>query len=130
MQSYPNKKPFTIKNRLKSFVYAFKGIKQVVVSQHNMWIHIVFALLAIALGFMFEINATEWIAIVLSIGLVLTAEIFNTAIESLVDLISPNFNEKAGKIKDIAAAAVLITAITAVIIGMIIFSPHIINLYI
>lgn len=127
MQLYPNKKSFTLKNRLKSFVYAFSGIKQVIASQHNMWIHIVLALLTIALGFVFKINASEWIAIIISIGMVLAAEVFNTAIESLVDIISPNFNEKAGKIKDIAAAAVLITAITAAIIGMFIFLPHIVN---
>ncbi len=128
MQAPRNKKSFTLKNRLNSFVYAIRGIKQVVASQHNAWVHIALAFVAIALGFVFKINTIEWIAIVLSIGLVLAAEVFNSAIETLVDLVSPAYNEKAGKIKDMAAGAVLITAITAAIIGMIIFIPKIINL--
>ena len=129
MQSVPTKKPFALKDRLKSFVYAFNGIRHVIASQHNVWIHIVLACIAICLGFVFTINTTQWIAIVLSIGLVLAAEVFNSAIEALVDLVSPVYNKKAGLIKDMAAAAVLITAIMAFIVGMIIFLPPIINLF-
>jgi diacylglycerol kinase (ATP) len=128
MHTIQNKKPFQLRNRLKSFIYAFKGVEFVLLSQHNMWIHITLAFIALMIGFVLGINIFEWIAVVFSIGLVLTAEIFNSAIETLVDLISPNYNEKAGKIKDMAAGAVLISAITAVIIGAIIFIPRILNL--
>ncbi len=128
MEAIPAKKKFALKDRLKSFVYAFNGIRHVIVSQHNIWIHIVLACVAIALGFIFNIHALEWIGIVLCIGLVLAAEVFNSAIEALVDLVSPVYNKKAGLIKDMAAAAVLITALMAVIVGCIIFIPHIYNL--
>lgn len=128
MQPFQNKEPFKLRDRLKSFTYAFKGIKFVFLSQHNMWIHIALAFIAVTMGFVLEINALEWVVVIFSIGLVLAAEIFNSAIETLVDLVSPNYNEKAGKIKDMAAGAVLISAITTVIIGAIIFIPKIFNL--
>jgi diacylglycerol kinase (ATP) len=129
MEVLPTKKPFTLKDRLKSFVYAFKGIRYAMASQHNLWIHIVCACIAIMLGFVFNINTTQWIAIVLSIGLVMAAEVFNSAIESLVDMVSPVYNKKAGIVKDMAAAAVLITAIMAAIVGIIIFLPSILHLF-
>ena len=128
MHALQKKVPFQFRNRLKSFIYAFKGVKFVFLSQHNMWIHIVLAFIAVILGFVLGINIFEWVAVIFSIGFVITMEIFNSAIETLVDLISPNYNEKAGKIKDMAAGAVLISAITAVIIGAIIFIPRILNL--
>jgi diacylglycerol kinase len=85
--------------------------------------------MAIILGFVFNINTTQWIAVVLSIGLVLAAEVFNSAIEALVDMVSPVYNKKAGIVKDMAAAAVLTTAIMAVIVGIIIFLPYILHLF-
>ncbi|NVN96189.1 MAG: diacylglycerol kinase family protein [Bacteroidetes bacterium] len=127
MNALQNKKSFQLKNRLKSFIYAFKGVKFVFLSQHNMWIHIVLAFIAVTLGFVLGINIFEWVAVIFSIGFVLSMEIFNSAIETLVDLTSPNYNEKAGKIKDMAAGAVLISAITTAIIGAIIFIPKILN---
>lgn len=127
MQTSQKNKPFNLKDRIKSFIYAFNGIKEVITTQHNAWIHILIAITVICLGFIFSINAGEWIAIVLSIGIVLAAEVFNTAIEALVDIVSPAFNEKAGKIKDMAAAAVLLTAIAAIFIGCIIFFPYIVH---
>jgi len=128
MQSSPKNNAFNLKDRAKSFVYAFNGIKEVIASQHNVWIHFVIASIVICMGIVFVISPYEWIAIVLSIGIVLSAEVFNSAIEALVDLVSPAFNEKAGKIKDMAAAAVLITALMAVITGCIIFLPYILAL--
>ena len=121
-------KIFSIADRLKSFVYAFKGIKYALSTQHNFQIHIVLALIAVLLGFLLKITVAEWISIIIVIGMVLAAEIFNTSIEELVNLASPEINKKAGVIKDLAAAAVLILSIAALITGIIIFLPKIIEL--
>ena len=114
---------FSVIKRVQSFKYAFKGIAHVFVHEHNMWIHLLASVCVVFAGFYFHINSTEWVFITLAIGMVIAAEIFNSAIEKLVDFISPNQNEKAGLIKDIAAGAVLICALTAAIIGCIIFIP-------
>jgi len=91
-----------------------------------MRIHGVIALLVIALGFYYRITSGEWVAILLCIGLVFILEIINTAIETLVDLVQPHHDPLAGKIKDIAAGAVLVGALTAAITGMIIFIRYIV----
>ncbi len=83
--------------------------------------------MAVTLGFLLKINTFEWLIVIVVISLVLAAETFNTAIEYLVDMVSPEENKTAGKIKDIAAGAVLITAIGALITGIIIFLPKIIE---
>lgn len=120
-------KPFKIKELLKSFVYAAKGIRALIGSERNVWIHCAAIILTTIAGFYFDITKGEWTAVVLCFGLVLAAEAFNTAIEKLVDLVSPEWNLPAGKIKDIAAGAVLICAIVAAIVGAIIFIPHLLN---
>jgi len=112
-----------MKKRIRSFVYAGRGIRLVFSSEANMKIHIVVATLVVICGFIFNINTTEWIACLLCIGLVFGAEMINTAIENVVDLASPDYQELAGKAKDIAAGAVLICAIVSVIIGILIFLP-------
>ena len=117
--------PFSIKKRLKSFTYAGKGIKSFVCREHNVWIHLSIALLTIMAGFFFEIHLIEWIAIIICIGVVIAAEAFNTAIERLVNLTSPEWNPIAGEVKDIAAGAVLICAVAAAIVGLVIFIPYI-----
>ncbi|MFK5857392.1 MAG: diacylglycerol kinase family protein [Bacteroidota bacterium] len=119
---------FSITHRLKSFIYAFYGLRHTLLTQHNFIIHIVLAIAAIVLGFYLNINSMEWVAIIIVIGLVLSAEVFNTAIEELVNLVSPQKNKKAGIIKDVAAGAVLIIAMAALITGIIIFIPKIIDL--
>lgn len=118
---------FSIKKRLKSFTYAWKGIANLICREHNAWIHLTAALLAIIAGFIFEIQKGEWIAVIGCIGAVITAEAFNTAIERLVNLVSPEWHPTAGEVKDIAAGAVLICAVTAAIIGGIIFIPYLIG---
>lgn len=114
---------FSLKDRLKSFSYAMNGVRHVFSLEHNMHIHSVCAVLVIISGFYFQITPTEWIAISLAIGGVFAAEMFNTAIEKLVDLLHPERNPQAGLIKDIAAGAVLVMAIVSVVIGLIIFIP-------
>lgn len=121
-------KRFSISRRIKSFGHAFKGILFAFKTQHNIWIHSAVMLLVIFAGYIFRLNVVEWGLVVLAIGLVLVSELINTAIESLVDVISPGYSEKAGFIKDVAAGAVLIAAIISIIIGLIIFLPKIIKM--
>lgn len=116
---------FSVKSRLRSFVYAAKGIMHVLKKERNIWLQLFIAALAVTGGFLLKISSTEWIVIILCIGIVLSFEIMNTAIENMVDFISPGYNKKAGIIKDIAAGAVLITATMSLIIGIIIFAPKI-----
>ena len=116
-----------LKRRLDSFKYAFKGVGELFRSQPNAKIHLVFAFLAILAGFYFQISLCEWCIIILCICAVLTAEALNTALEYLTDLVSPEYHVLAGKAKDVAAAAVLFTAIAALICGLIIFIPKIIT---
>ena len=121
-------KPFRPKDRLKSFGYAFNGIVQTMKSEHNFWIHLAVMLLVIVFGFMLQVSKTEWVLLVFCIGFVLAAEIFNSAIEALIDFVSPEHNPKAGLAKDMAAGAVLVSAITAAIVGLIIFIPKLLEL--
>jgi diacylglycerol kinase len=111
----------------KSFGYAFKGIK-VALSQRNLKIHVCSAAIVILLGFFFQITTIEWCIISLCIALVIALEMINTAIEYLVDLVSPQFNDKAGKIKDITAGAVLVVSISALLCGILIFRKYIVAL--
>jgi len=87
------------------------------------------AIVAVALGFYLKISTNEWLWISLNITLVLFAEMINTALETLVDLVSPGYNEKAGRVKDIAAGAVTITAINALLSGLYIFAPKLLLLF-
>lgn len=115
---------FNIKKRLKSFVYAGKGIRLLIGREHNAWIHCAAIVVVTIAGFYFGITKTEWTAIVLCFGMVLTAEALNTAIEKLVDMVCPERKPLAGEIKDLSAAAVLLSAIAAAIVGAIVFIPY------
>lgn len=110
--------------QLKSFAYAWKGIGSFVRKEHNAWIHCSAIIAVTTAGVLFNITRTEWLIILLCFGIVLAAEAFNTAIERLVNLVSPDYHPIAGDVKDIAAGAVLICAITAAIIGAVIFIPY------
>lgn len=111
---------------IKSFGYALSGIAYTVKTQLNFRIHLTAVLIVGLAGWYFQLSAHEWLWIILAIGLVLVAELLNTAIELLVDLVSPGFNEKAGRVKDVAAGAVIVAAFIAVLIGTIIFIPKLI----
>lgn len=111
--------------RLKSFKYAFNGLKILIKEEPNARIHLLASLLVVTLSIVLEINLMEWVAVVFCIGFVLVAETFNTSLENISDFISPEKNEKIKKIKDLAAAAVLLSALTALTIGLIIFLPKI-----
>jgi len=114
-----------IKERLKSFQYALKGILLLFQTEPNAKIHLAITFIVVAGGFFFSISSTEWCLLILAIAIVLCAEGMNTAIEYLTDLVSPNIHPLAGKTKDVAAGAVLLAAIGAAIVGCIIFIPKI-----
>jgi diacylglycerol kinase len=113
-----------VKAFFKSFSYAVKGILAAVKEQRNLKIHLVVAVLVIALGFYFQITNIEWCILLLTIGLVIGLELINTAIENLVDLVTSERKPLAGKIKDIAAGAVLVAAVIAVVIGVVVFKEY------
>ncbi|MFT7604583.1 MAG: diacylglycerol kinase, partial [Saprospiraceae bacterium] len=100
-----------LRKRIESFRFAFAGIAHFVKSEPNVIIHLIAAAIAVGMGFFFAITTIEWCLVIFAIGLVLSAEAFNTSIEYLTDLVSPDYHELAGKTKDVAAAAVLLTAI-------------------
>jgi diacylglycerol kinase len=116
------------KKRYNSFKFALQGLNSAVRSEPHMRLHVLSALGVIVAGFLFDVTNTEWCLLAGSIGLVITAEIFNTSIETLTNLVSPQHNPLAGKTKDLAAAAVLVAAITAAIVGLIIFTPYVLDL--
>jgi diacylglycerol kinase (ATP) len=121
--------PFSLKKRLKSFCYASKGILLVVRNEHNAWIHCSFIVGVSIAGYLFSLSRIEWIVVVACFGTVLAMETVNTACEKIVNFISPDYHKQAGEIKDIAAGAVLITALTTAIIGLLIFVPKIVGLF-
>jgi diacylglycerol kinase len=112
---------------IKSFQYAFNGLKEAAGTQPNFKFHIAATILVIAGGLFFKITNIEWALVLFAIGLVTAAECFNTALEYLTNLVSPQHNAIAGKVKDLAAAGVLISSVTALATGLIIFIPKIIS---
>jgi diacylglycerol kinase (ATP) len=124
----PEQKRFSILKRAHSFAHAGRGLRIFLHSTHNAWIHLAVLVVAVALGIALHIAQTEWLILTLAAGFVLAVEAINTAIEIDIDLTSPQFHPYARDTKDVAAAAVLISAITAVIIGLIIFVPHLLAL--
>lgn len=120
---------FVWKNRLKSFRYAFNGFVLLLRDEHNARLHVAAALIAILAGLWFGISPVEWVAIIVCIGMVISAEAFNSAIESLADRFGPERHPLIGKAKDIAAAGVLVLALASLVTGMIIFIPRIWNLF-
>lgn len=116
-----------VKGRKNSFIAAFQGLAFVMRTQRNAWIHLAATIIVVAISAFLQLARTEWILILLVIGLVWLAEFFNTAFEVTVDLASPEIHPLAKISKDVGAAAVLIAAIVAVIIGILILGPAIIN---
>lgn len=118
-----------LKKRIDSFRYAFVGLFDLFRSEVNAWIHLVAALLSVIAGFYFSISTTEWCLVIFAIASVLSAEAFNTAIEHLTNLVSPDYHILAKRTKDVAAAAVLIFAMGAALVGILIFGPRILQLW-
>jgi diacylglycerol kinase len=120
---------FSLQKRLHSFYCAFRGFAFAFRQEHNLWIHTPAAAVVVAAGFFFHISATEWVLITIVIAGVFASELINSAIENMVDLCSPEFDRKAGCIKDMAAGAVLITALGALVTGLIVFIPKITEVF-
>lgn len=115
-----------LQNRFLSFKYAFKGLKTLLQEETNFLIQVLIALLVIALGQVVGFTLIEWMIILICIGLVLFMEIMNTIVENLLDLYSPDDSVEAGKIKDMAAAAVLIMSVIVSIVGVALFARKLI----
>jgi diacylglycerol kinase len=119
---------FSFKKRIKSFKYAFNGLKILIREEHNSRIHIFVAICVLAAGFLLKIKPYEWIAVILCIGFVIALEMINSAIENIADFVSPERHAMIKKIKDLSAGAVFMGAIVSAIIGFIIFLPKIMAL--
>lgn len=117
-----------IAKAIKSFGYAVKGIIRLFGSENNAKIHLIAGTLAVALALWLGLSAAEWCILVIQISVVMAAEAFNTAIEKLCDVISPERHPVIGTVKDIAAGAVLVTAIASVFTGLFLFLPKIMEL--
>ena len=124
-----NNKRFKIGDRLKSFRYAFNGIRILFSTEHNAWIHLSAALSVIIAGIAIKISISEWVAVLIAIGMVFTAEAINTSIEKLSDFVSAEKQKSIKEVKDLAAAGVLISSITALLIGLLVFLPKILMLF-
>ncbi len=116
----------TPKGRILSFKYAFEGLFYALLQEPNLKIHLIAAVVVIYAGFYFGITRLEWLMITFTIGLVISVELTNTAIEAVVNHFTDTYHPGAKLAKDISAAAVLVVAITAAIIGYLIFSPYLV----
>jgi diacylglycerol kinase len=110
-------------SRLRAFRNAFRGLKYVLRTQRNAWIHALATLLVAALGLWLELSLPEWALLVLTVAMVWTAEFINTALEAVVDLASPQQHPLAKVGKDVGAAAVLIAALAAALVGLLVLGP-------
>ena len=122
-----NKEKFSIKKRIKSFKYAFNGLRILIREEHNARIHLFAMICVLVLGGLLKISIYEWTAVLFAIGIVISSEIFNSAIENIADFISKERREEIKRIKDLAAAGVLVCALTALLIGLIVFVPKLID---
>jgi diacylglycerol kinase (ATP) len=121
-------RPFQFTGRIRSFGHAITGLIRMVGCQHKAWIHSIATGVVIAAGLFFHLSPSEWCWIVLAASIVWTAEALNTAFEFLADAASPNFHPVVRDPKDVAAGAVLITAVASLVICAIIFWPHLMGL--
>jgi diacylglycerol kinase (ATP) len=121
MQSNPR---FTFDGRLRSIRFAIRGLILMLRSQHNAWVHAAATVFVVVCGIAFKLTAGEWCFITVAVVAVWTAEALNTAFEIMCDVASPDFHPLVEKSKDVAAGAVLVSALGAVLIGILVFGPH------
>ncbi len=117
--------PFSFTARLHSFRYALAGLRTLLLTQHNAWLHAAATVLVTGAGLYFGLSLAEWCWLVLAMTLVWMAEALNTALEFLADAVTQEFHPLILQAKDVAAAAVLIAAIGALVIGLLVFGPHV-----
>lgn len=123
-----SKEKFSVKKRLQSFKYAINGLKILFKEEHNARVHLAVAIIVIIGGIVFSVSIVEWIILCFAIGLVISFEIINSAIENLADFVSPQYHNLIKKVKDLSAAAVLVSTISSIIAGILIFLPKVIDL--
>ena len=128
VEEIPKFEKSKVKKISNSFKYAGAGIFKAFRSELNMQVHLCMMLLVILCGVIFEISIAEWQICIVLFGIVIGAEIFNTAIETVVDLVMPNINEQAKLAKDLSAGAVLVLAISAAVVGLTIFIPKLLEI--
>lgn len=116
------------KNRV-GLRYAVNGLKYAYKNEINIRIHFIIAFFVIVFGFVFSVSKLEWVLLLLMIGFVITAELLNTAVETMLDYLAPDRHVKVGAIKDLTASAVLVASLIAAIVGIIIFLPKVITLF-
>jgi diacylglycerol kinase len=117
-----------MKKLIKSFSYALRGLQHTLVHEQNFRIELFCAFVTIGCAFVFSISKLEWFIVIINIAAVLTAELFNTAIENLCNMIHKTTHPVIKIVKDVSAAAVVITALCALVCGCIIFAPYFLNL--
>lgn len=115
--------------QLSTFKYAGRGVRMFFTYESKAFIHLAAAIVAVFLGFLFGISMVEWALISIAIGAVYAAELINTAIERFADIIHPDIHQKIADIKDMSAGAVLIVSITALVIGLVVFVPRIVAIF-
>jgi diacylglycerol kinase (ATP) len=120
---------FTFQARLKSFVFAGRGLRWLVQEEHNSWVHAAASVVAVTAGLILKVSVADWRWIVIAIAMVWLAEAFNTAIEDLCNRICPEFDPAIGRIKDLAAGGVLIASIAAAVIGILTLAPYLARLF-
>jgi len=119
-----NSGKFSTRSRFRSFKFAFRGFRSLLIFEHNSRIHLFAAAIVIILGFIFKISLVEWSLLILVIGLVFLSELINSSLEAISDVVKPGWDEKIMRAKDYGAAAVLVIAIISIFIGGIIFIPR------
>lgn len=112
---------FSVKGRIASFGHAANGLAHFFSTEHNSWLHAIAAIVVVIAGFIFRITVMEWVAVAIAIGMVFVSEIVNTAIEYLCDFIKPEYDQSIKVIKNLAAGAVLFSAVAALVIGILVF---------
>jgi len=117
--------PFSFTARLHSFRYALAGLRTLLLTQHNAWLHAAATAVVVVAGLVLGLSLAEWCWLVLAMTLVWMAEALNTALEFLADAVTQEFHPLILQAKDVAAAAVLIAAIGALLIGLLVFGPHV-----
>lgn len=118
-----------ILGRRPAFEHAFHGLIHVLLTQHNARIHLAMTILVVISGFLLKLNGFEWTVVIIAIGLVWVTEIINTALEALVDLVTQQYHPLAKIAKDTSAAAVLFASLIAVLLGLVVFTPHLFQLF-
>jgi diacylglycerol kinase (ATP) len=120
---------FSLKSRIGSFRFALNGMRSLLKYEHNSRIHVISAIIALVLGIVFKLKISEWCLLLVVTGLVLITELLNSSLESLADRIDPEWDEQIMRAKDYAAAAVLLSALIALITGCLIFIPKLLALF-